>query len=459
MDLVACIVPTLNRPETHESLYATFCAQDYPHKLLIVLDESAQPSPFFSQCADPRVWYVHAPSEKGEVTRIGSTRNRLCELAHKAGASIIAHLDDDDHYASGYLSRMLQKLGDKAIAKLAVFRLLVDGGEAAGTIWQWDVRSMGGQHYGLRGDAAPQGPVDMDEDEDPMYAEACRFGYGFSYVYRTSLWEKYRFPEEGTEDYPWVRQMRQDGVEVVEVGDFADGCLHVVHNGSSSMVWPQVYIGKKGLGSAPTTLRDFVRWRMLGALPSMYELPKGKDFFAEVGVTYNIVAKIGSNHTLKSITTRAESWGLTVTAARDNVSGSEFGVKDAPKGYRLVQIMGSTKKRIKIPWKGNKLVALFDKSCIERAWADQPIGSASPQINSQLTPAAAGMGRSGIFMTQPTCSLCRNYAWTAEMGPGIWDRYGNRHHPSCSCVDGLGASRAAMAKTTLGPRGRDELSA
>jgi hypothetical protein len=85
MPHVAFITPTMNRPDTHEALYATFCSQTLPDKTLHVYDESAARSPFFSQCTDPRVHYVHAPVyTKREVTRIGAARNALCQRARRA---------------------------------------------------------------------------------------------------------------------------------------------------------------------------------------------------------------------------------------------------------------------------------------------------------------------------------------------------------------------------------------
>jgi hypothetical protein len=387
--IISCITPTLNRPGKHEALYAIFSSQDWPEKRLHVLDESAEPSPFFLSCTDPSVDYVHAPIQgKREVTRIGAARNALCARAHAAGASFISWFDDDDHYASDWLSQMHSKLGDADLAKLAVFRLLVESGDAAGTLWQWDVRKMGGKHYGLRGSESPK-VVEVPEGEDPVYAEAVRYGYGFSFLFRADLQRRFPFPEEGTEDYPWVRTLQENGAKIVEVDDFAHGCVHVVSKDSQSMCWPQVALSP-GFGASARSMYDFVRTKMLGSVEEMYELPQGKDFMAKPGVVYSVVAKIANSHTLKSITTRAESWGLSVSGARDKVDPKDFGVKPAPNGYRLIHVMGSPREEIKIPWKTNKWIAAFDESSVVRAWADQPVGGA--KVNDQLAPMAGVAG-------------------------------------------------------------------
>lgn len=445
--LVACTTPTLDRPETHESLYKTFSGQDYDRKVLLVLDESKEPSPFFTQLQDPIVQYMHEPMVRGEVTRIGATRNRLCELARRSGAAFVAHMDDDDDYGKTYLSTMLAKLGDADLVKLAVFRLLVDGGEAKGTLWQWDVRDMNGQHYGLKGSEPPQGPIEVTEDEIELYAHAVRWGFGFSYVYRLALWERFQFPEEGTEDYPWLRTCMENGAHVVEVDDFVDGCLHVVHEGSGSVNFPQVYLGKQapGVGSEPRSLRSVARWRMLGAVQSMYELPQGKDFAVEPGVTYNVVATVKNSNTLKSVSVRASSFGVTVQAARDNVDPGEFGVKPAAKGYRLVHVVATSSKRTKMPWKTNRLIAMFDKSSLVRAWADRPVAGAGGvagfrrppqvQINVQLTPGF------GSMPTQQDCPICRHYAWDSTFMRPVNAIDGTPHHPSCSRLSGLAPTK------------------
>ena len=327
--LAAWTTPTWNRPDTHASLYGMFKSQTSKPLRLYVFDESTEPSPFFSQLQDPDVTYVHEPmAYKRDVTRIGAARNKLCAMARADGAEFVCSADDDDVYAPNWTTTMISKLGDADVAKLAVFRLLVTKGEAAGTLWLWDVRVMGGVHYGLKGDEAPQ-KTEIGQDEDPMYATAVRYGFAFSWIWRSELSERIPFPEEGTEDYPWLRQCMDAGARVVEVDDYSEGCIHVVGT-SQSMHFPQTPLSPGFSGPRPS-LRDFVRWRMLGAVSAMHELPVGQDIHAKPGATYQVLSAIKSNHTLKSVVVRAQSWGLTVTASRDNVDPSEFGVRRPPR--------------------------------------------------------------------------------------------------------------------------------
>ena len=356
---------------------------------------------------------------------------------------------------------MVEKLGDADVAKLAVFRLLMTKGEAAGTLWLWDVRTMGGVHYGLKGDEAPQ-KTEIGQDEDPMYATAVRYGFALADL-RSELSERIPFPEEGTEDYPWLRQCMDAGARVVEVDDYSEGCIHVVGT-SQSMHFPQTPLSPGFSGPRPS-LRDFVRWRMLGAVSAMHELPVGQDIHAKPGATYQVLSAIKNNHTLKSVVVRAQSWGLTVSASRDNVDPSEFGVAAPAKGYRLVHVVGTTSKPIVVPWQGNKLIRKFDASSIARAWSDEPVRA---QVNPQLQPAAGVAGLHGFGGGR--CARCVNYAWIPEMGPSMKAVDGSMHHPSCGALAGLAPTKmermmqrlhhrrpdlgAGVVRSTLGPRGR-----
>ncbi|KAH8069938.1 hypothetical protein JL721_5476 [Aureococcus anophagefferens] len=74
------------------------------------------PSPFFSNCADPRVTYVHVRGAANDLT-IGEKRNRA--LAELATSPVVANFDDDDLYGPSYLPTMVRALADAGGAGLA----------------------------------------------------------------------------------------------------------------------------------------------------------------------------------------------------------------------------------------------------------------------------------------------------------------------------------------------------
>ena len=98
---ITIICPTYNRPERHANLYAVFNHQNYSDKELLVMDDSAEKSPFFAELQDDRVTYLHLTSS----STIGHKRNLMADIAK---GEVIAHFDDDDYYAPDYLQTMLQ---------------------------------------------------------------------------------------------------------------------------------------------------------------------------------------------------------------------------------------------------------------------------------------------------------------------------------------------------------------
>lgn len=334
-------------------MYAGFAAQTYPNKHLYVLDESSKPSAFFAGLRDARVTYVHAPASRGDVTRIGAARNKLYAMV---GEPLVAHWDDDDVYAPAYLGTMIGRLGTSDVAKLAVFNSLTPHGE----VYQWDVRQMGGAHYALKGGEKPR-LVDVP-NPDPKLADALMLGFGFSYVVRKSTtWDRVKFPSEGTEDFPWMRELRQIGARIVHVDDYPEGVLHVVHAKSGSMLFPQRFLGtRRQLG--------------LGANAGMTQLPFGKDVRLEPGQRYAVLASVHKKHTIKALAARCSTWGIALEHAQDNVDPKTFGASaPSSKDYRLIHATATAKTAATLPWTVPAPWSVFDESTLVKAWSSAPV--------------------------------------------------------------------------------------
>ena len=102
LPLVTCIMPTANRPEFMLRSIACFLEQDYFHKELVIIDDGA------SSAARLVPWlfnvrYFYSQPQK----KIGTKCNIACE---KAAGSIIVHWDDDDIYASNWVSHQVSTL-------------------------------------------------------------------------------------------------------------------------------------------------------------------------------------------------------------------------------------------------------------------------------------------------------------------------------------------------------------
>ena len=371
----------MNRPEMHEHLYNVFCSQTVRDKRLYVLDESVAPSPFFSRIVDTAVVYRHEPAPPPDgVTHIGRARNRLNSMTTE---SVLLHLDDDDWIDPVYGEFMIDRLGDADLCKLDVFDIYH---AASGCMFRWDTRSYGGTHYVIKGAEVVETTITPDE-MPASFADALHIGYGFSFVLPRKSWVKVKFPDSGTEDIPWARELRDQGGRIVFVSDAPHLVRHLAHEKSNSPHYATERLGPVGAAGLPM-LRAHLRSRMLDSMQSMYELPQGRDITLEPGARYSILACIKNDHTLPAIDARVKSWGLTLTSARDNVSAKEFGAKTAPKGYRLAHFEGQAgNKRLTMPWSAPTLIAIFDKTTCVRAWCSTPPAYArGPQVNAQLSP-------------------------------------------------------------------------
>lgn len=229
---VSVICPTYNRPDKHPLLYLAFSHQHYPNKELLVHDDSARPSPFFLNLKDERVTYIHNPIRKS----IGTKRNDLIALAK---GEIIAHFDDDDYYAPTYLETMVRNLGD---ADLVKFSKWLAYRESDHTFWEWDTTNIGHSHFIISGWGDPDQVRDFTElvPDPKSYNEANTWGYGFSFVFRKSLWEECHFPDTSAgEDGLFARAAIVRGRKVVHMSDDDHLVLHIIHSVNMSKILPQ----------------------------------------------------------------------------------------------------------------------------------------------------------------------------------------------------------------------------
>ena len=165
--LVSCLMPTADRRRYVPGAIASFLAQDYEPRELIVLDDG-QDSVGDLIPADGRVRYVRTPNGKS----LGEKRNEACRLAR---GEILVHWDDDDWSAPWRISYQVQQLHDQRADVCGLDRL-----------WFYD----------------------SDQDAAWWYRYAGRrlpWLAGSSMCFRRQFWERWPFPDlsEG-EDTLWI---------------------------------------------------------------------------------------------------------------------------------------------------------------------------------------------------------------------------------------------------------------
>src|SRR5579863_3996562 len=105
LPLMTAICPTANRHTLLARCIASFLAQDYPRKELIILEDGAQCNESVVEGLGPHsgITYHYSPGH----TSIGAKRNLACSLAH---GEYLVGLDDDDYSGPARLSQQVQPL-------------------------------------------------------------------------------------------------------------------------------------------------------------------------------------------------------------------------------------------------------------------------------------------------------------------------------------------------------------
>ncbi|CAE7151869.1 unnamed protein product [Symbiodinium pilosum] len=168
-------------------------------------------SPVSFSIGDQDVWAefgIEAPASWS----LGLKRNVAIQLAQ---GEVVAHFDDDDLYASGYLSWMhhrLEKVRKKAEKDLCTStkkesRLC----PVAITLREWHLLDLSDMTFGF-----------MDVEKDPLIPRDQRhgwlYGWGFSYMFTKSCWDLVPVPDvEWSEDISFYEDLRRLKVPVVAV--------------------------------------------------------------------------------------------------------------------------------------------------------------------------------------------------------------------------------------------------
>lgn len=102
LPFVSCIMPTCNRPQLLPVAIENFLKQDYPN-LELIIDDDSDESLISLIPSSPIIKYYYSKNPRS----VGLKRNFACK---KAMGEIIVHLDDDDWYASDWVSRQVVEL-------------------------------------------------------------------------------------------------------------------------------------------------------------------------------------------------------------------------------------------------------------------------------------------------------------------------------------------------------------
>jgi hypothetical protein len=228
MPKVSIITPTYGRPLLLARQYTALTAQTMDDFEWLILDDSPAPAPHFPGMDDPRVRYHH---QSGPRMLVSAKRNWLCGMA---ASPIIAQFDDDDYYAPAYLATMLDRLGDADMVKLSGWFVYSAPLKQLG--W-WDTTNLLGLHFTFGPEPVLRGIFNKTPPEN---MKTNWLGYGFSYVFRKSMWESAPFPlVQYASDSAFVLAATAKGCRIAHFADTDGLCLHILRMDNMSRSFPQ----------------------------------------------------------------------------------------------------------------------------------------------------------------------------------------------------------------------------
>jgi glycosyltransferase involved in cell wall biosynthesis len=227
---VSIITPTFNRHVLLKAQHVHVLAQSEQNFEWLILDDGPAPSSYFAQLSDPRIRYHHLAGPKMLVS---AKRNWLCE---RAKAPVIAQFDDDDYYAPDYLAAMLARLGSSGadITKLSAWFVYSAQLKRLGF---WDTANTLGLHFTF----GPEPVLNAFFNKEPPDSMKNNYaGYGFSYVFKRTMWETAPFPHvEYASDYGFVAAALAKGRRLDHFVDTEGLCLHILRKDNMSKSFPQ----------------------------------------------------------------------------------------------------------------------------------------------------------------------------------------------------------------------------
>ena len=227
---ISIITPTFNRHALLRAQYDIVCAQSCQDFEWLILDDGPQPSTWFQQLSDPRIRYTHLDDTPMLVS---AKRNWLCE---RASAPVIAQFDDDDYYAPGYLDTMLARLGSSGadITKLSAWFVY---SAQLGRLGYWDTANTLGLHFTFGPELVLNAFFNQEAPDNMKNNYA---GYGFSYVFKKSMWQTAPFPHvKYNSDFGFVSAALSKGCRLDHFADTEGLCLHVLRRDNMSKSFPQ----------------------------------------------------------------------------------------------------------------------------------------------------------------------------------------------------------------------------
>ncbi|MNQ93364.1 GalNAc(5)-diNAcBac-PP-undecaprenol beta-1,3-glucosyltransferase [compost metagenome] len=191
---VSCIMPTANRQKFIPYAAEYFLTQDYRNVELVIIDDGKESIEHLLP-KSRRISYFYTDP----IGTIGKKRNYACE---RAKGEIIMHWDDDDWYASDWISRQLQAL-ESSKSDICGLNDITFFSPLMGKFWRY---------------------ADLQQ-ERPWLS-------GATMAYRKNFWEAHPFKDlQVGEDYDYI----WNSGATLFAHDYTDGFIATLHSANTTL--------------------------------------------------------------------------------------------------------------------------------------------------------------------------------------------------------------------------------
>lgn len=229
--LVSIVTPTGNRPKLLDAAAWCVAGQLFRHYEWLILDDGEAPHPTLSRVTDPRIRYWHTDVRQS----IGAKRNWLIE---RARGDIIVHFDDDDFYGPQYLTRMLAAMAANKADFVKLFDMFVYASELD-VFAYWDLVLRRTPQFAICGNSIEI--IAASAMTSPEWL-LMPYGYGCTYVFRKSVWNKAPFPDRDWGEDSAFFSAAQAHCSFVGLHDDTMNFIKMQHASNTSRIFPQAII-------------------------------------------------------------------------------------------------------------------------------------------------------------------------------------------------------------------------
>ena len=285
--LVSIITPTGDRAQYLHQLTRCVLAQDYQRLEWFILDDSPTPAKEFEDLARTSTTNISIENSRSARSETFLSSRRKVRSSSTSTTMISTRPIT--------LARWCARSEENGLDLLNLRGWFLNDLRSGRLFAYWDLMQKEGPHY--RCDSDGVNLLILGPENDRIFHDT-HFGFGFSFVYRRSIWEVSKFPDVSFDEDGAFSRSARGRFKVGGVHDTTGLVLHRLYEGSTSRCYPQQIVPQFLLGRIFRNLPPLAEhanphfsdvqstWfpaRPLGGTELMYEALNGQQLGAEAG--------------------------------------------------------------------------------------------------------------------------------------------------------------------------------